>query len=895
MFKNVASQKLTVIAFADAGHATLDAGEVVTGDAANITCKVEQDDDGTRTAVVDTNPTETEDGQYVFDITAGECNGDKLTFYPESSTAGVQVVCLPSNVIYTRPRYFSDWNIGSDGVGESNAVQISGDSTAADNLESMFDGTGYEDNTAPSSRAQVAAIGSSTGGAFNFVAEADNSASAIQGKSLVGTINSGTFSSTQATDGTPIEIQDAANVITYALTFDVGAVRESTSVNVTANVDGNTDQIVVQAYDFDGSAWETIGVLSGSGSSSYQTLEAPLLSKHTSSTGKVHIAFDTVSTTPSLLQVDSVFVSAVAKINIIGYTNASVWVDEVAGTSTGTLEGVDATVTNRSDDFDNAQTVAAGLGYSTITITPGNIITLTAALQGYTVNNVQATLNGGSQDVDSTRINGGFLTGTFTRAGTGVPTFSNCNLNNITTDRVACLNNCGILGTFTMSEAGVYVFNDAQAAGATSLATLDFNSLAATASFQRWSGDLTVNNLVTGATLRLHCVSGGDITLNGADATVNITGTVGTITNNLTGSPTVTNNGVTLANINAQADQAISDANDGSFTVTLADSVTHGGASAIFHLGRMEISGIASNASFLVTGVAGSPAVHIRNPNDGANAISIFSGDGSELLTVGTAVQIMAASTSVDANAYEIKGEGASIVVEEVYPANFNTLAIANNAVASNSTRILGTAISESSAGRIAGNFNVFWDNDNALTTQTVDDVGSGGGGGGSCDENAISTTVIAGLVPEILAVSAQLQQSQANTLSAYQASTWSQQIDELVNIVNRDDIVFVLKRSLTEDDSRALLKISENNGLEVVNGSTDLTSLGLIAGDASITPGTETAPADVTINVESNVMALMPEGRFRDGLKLLYAAGSDTALRNGYTRIFDAAVSETS
>lgn len=108
MFKNTAG-KLTVLAFADAGHASLDAGELVTGDAANITCKVEQDDDGTRDALADTNPTETEDGQYVFDVAQAESNGDKLTFYPQSSTAGVQVVALPSNVIYTRPANWSNF------------------------------------------------------------------------------------------------------------------------------------------------------------------------------------------------------------------------------------------------------------------------------------------------------------------------------------------------------------------------------------------------------------------------------------------------------------------------------------------------------------------------------------------------------------------------------------------------------------------------------------------------------------------------------------------------------------------------------------------------------------------------------------------------------------------
>jgi len=115
MFKNVASQKLTVFAFADAGHASIDAGEPVTGDAAQITCKVEQDDDGTQSATNDVNPTEVEDGQYRFDLTQAETNGDKLTFYPESSTAGVQVIALPSSVIYTRPQYFSDLGIESDG------------------------------------------------------------------------------------------------------------------------------------------------------------------------------------------------------------------------------------------------------------------------------------------------------------------------------------------------------------------------------------------------------------------------------------------------------------------------------------------------------------------------------------------------------------------------------------------------------------------------------------------------------------------------------------------------------------------------------------------------------------------------------------------------------------
>jgi len=45
-------------------------------------------------------------------------------------------------------------------------------------------------------------------------------------------------------------------------------------------------------------------------------------------------------------------------------------------------------------------------------------------------------------------------------------------------------------------------------------------------------------------------------------------------------------------------------------------------------------------------------------------------------------------------------------------------------------TKYHGTAITESSSGRIAGNFSTFWDNADAATSNTVDDVGATSGGG---------------------------------------------------------------------------------------------------------------------------------------------------------------------
>ena len=85
MKKNIAGQKVRIFAFNRTTNVP------VTGDASNITCKVSKDN-GAATALGDVNPTETEDGYYLFDLTQSETNAETLDFYPESSTPNVQVI-----------------------------------------------------------------------------------------------------------------------------------------------------------------------------------------------------------------------------------------------------------------------------------------------------------------------------------------------------------------------------------------------------------------------------------------------------------------------------------------------------------------------------------------------------------------------------------------------------------------------------------------------------------------------------------------------------------------------------------------------------------------------------------------------------------------------------------
>ena len=93
MQKNTAGQKWVVYAWD-----TTDLSPK-TGDASNITANLRIDGAGAN-AVDDTNPTELEDGYYIFDITQAESNGDLLLIAPASATGNIQVRGVPE-AVYT--------------------------------------------------------------------------------------------------------------------------------------------------------------------------------------------------------------------------------------------------------------------------------------------------------------------------------------------------------------------------------------------------------------------------------------------------------------------------------------------------------------------------------------------------------------------------------------------------------------------------------------------------------------------------------------------------------------------------------------------------------------------------------------------------------------------------
>ncbi len=105
MIRNAAGQKWRVFAFTRATNAP------VLGGAAQITAKISIDY-ASPVALADVNPVEAEDGYYYFDLTQAETNGNIIEIFPESSTAGVQVLGVPARELPT-----SSSSSGSGGSG----------------------------------------------------------------------------------------------------------------------------------------------------------------------------------------------------------------------------------------------------------------------------------------------------------------------------------------------------------------------------------------------------------------------------------------------------------------------------------------------------------------------------------------------------------------------------------------------------------------------------------------------------------------------------------------------------------------------------------------------------------------------------------------------------------
>ena len=470
--------------------------------------------------------------------------------------------------------------------------------------------------------AAIAGIGTAGGAAISVDATTDNSAGGItgvtSGTTKVGT-ETGTFANTSFVNATYHLITHDANAIDWVYQFLTGGGTSVVSATWTGYLTSSNDTITFYAWNHVGGAWEAIGTQAGQAGSTNVTKTLNLYARHRGTSaaelGKVYIRTACTGMTSPVLRTDALSVSYSVTSRSVGYANGSVWIDTTTGIA-GTESFVNGVADNPVLTLADALTIATAVGLRKFEIGNGSTITLAATTSNKVFAGHEWTLALGGQDVSSTM----FIDAGVSGIGTGtLAEFEDCQIGNVTLN--ACqLYRCSLTGTFTVGATGDYLFVDccSQVAG-TGAPVLDMAAVGTTTvSFRRWSGGLTINNIASGDVISVDVVSGGTITLNGADGNVQVRGMCN-IVDNRTGSPTLgtTNNMDTRLDTidtnlaTAQADLDILTGSDGAViasgtqTFNMTGDVT-GNLSGSVGSVTGAVGSVAGNVDGNVTGTVGS-------------------------------------------------------------------------------------------------------------------------------------------------------------------------------------------------------------------------------------------------------------------------------------------------
>lgn len=382
-----------------------------------------------------------------------------------------------------------------------NVALVSDDATAADNLELMYDGTGYNADTAPASRAQVGALGLTGGGTLNFQSNADNSGGAIDPGSTAFVGNeTNNYTDTALENGTYHIIADAATVIDVVYGFSVGGGRTATEMMFRGFANANNDDLAVSVWDHVNVGWDVLGTLEGKPSTTNVSLILQLLSRHTGTSlteiGKVYIRFNGSGLTASAdLNTDQILVEAVSIGQSVGYDGGAIWVDTNAS-NTNTEPFVDGVADNPVSTWAAALTLAAATNLTDFHILNGSTIPLSASSNNYSLfgDNWSLALNGKS--VVGIHVEGANVSGVM--AGTGDDqTFDHCHMGATSLIKGCHFIDCAIEGTQTLIEAGDIFYESCSSGVAGSDTwTFDFGAVGSSNLHMRnYSGGVQIENM----------------------------------------------------------------------------------------------------------------------------------------------------------------------------------------------------------------------------------------------------------------------------------------------------------------------------------------------------------------------------------------------------------------
>lgn len=405
----------------------------------------------------------------------------------------------------------------------ADVVKVSGDTDAANNLELMYDGTGYTDDTAPSSRTQVSSL-SSGSAAISTTAD---SATVTTG------IETLTYTATAQLDEQTHDVADDTGTEFY-YEFNVGANGVPVEVIWDGYATNNGKVYTVKALNWP-ATYETVGTIDGGVSTAIVQKNFQLTNGHVgtgSDIGKVRFQFTSANGVE--IFTDRILCSYAVVSQSVGYAEGAIWVDDSVS-NTNTADYVDGTADNPVSTWAAALTLSASLGINKFHIANGTAIALSAAITEYVLYGVNWTL-----DLSDEAIGGAFVEGAIT-TGTGVegastPKFKECRFGAVTLPP-AGFQTCGFgvsSGAFTAGADGQFAFVDcfSLVPGSGSPA-FTFSGLASATGINNrgWKGgatytldsDCTLSHEVLAGGGTTVTTGGGDVEIRGITRSLNIT------------------------------------------------------------------------------------------------------------------------------------------------------------------------------------------------------------------------------------------------------------------------------------------------------------------------------------------------------------------------------------
>lgn len=219
------------------------------------------------------------------------------------------------------------------------------------------------------------------------------------------------------------------------------------------------------------------------------------------------------------------------------YEGGAIWIDTVNGTA-GTTDFESGTAFNPVDSIADTNTLLASLNLARVQAAPNSSFTFVAAQLGQLFMGRGYTVALGGQNINNTHIVGADVSGIGTAAN--LMGFIDCVINTASLQKARCVDS-SFTGIVTQTLAGDYRYVNCQSgvAGSGGPTFTKTAGQAITMEFRRWSGSVTISGLESGDVITVGGADMGTITLNGADAQVEIRGVKKALVNNLTGAPTV--------------------------------------------------------------------------------------------------------------------------------------------------------------------------------------------------------------------------------------------------------------------------------------------------------------------------------------------------------------------